>query len=50
MIKNLDVEIKLTGLYLEGFLNLDNYLNEQNIRNTNIFDLKFTDKNFKKLT
>ena len=41
MIKNREIEIRLTGMYMEGLLHLDQYLQYNPQRTVNLFDLQY---------
>ena len=48
MIKNRDIEIRLTGMYMEGLLYLDQYLQHNAQRAVNIFNLRYRLEDYKK--
>lgn len=47
MIKNPNIEIRLTGLYLEGLYRLDEYLKYNPQREVQLFDTKFSEADYK---
>ena len=41
IIKNKEIEIRLTGIYMEGLLHLDQYLQHNAQRAVSIFNLRY---------